>query len=113
LITVPKGAANENSINKNGKLIMFAYVLVNKAVDEIGYSEAAIRAKISDGTWQEFQQWIKAPDGRIMIIIEGVNQWVEAGLESKQHLKAVSKSPSCIKAKGVAKGLSLSPPPLT
>ncbi len=92
---------------------MFDYITVRKAAYELGYTEPAIRAKISNGTWQENQQWIKAPDGKPLIIIEGVNQWVEAGQASKQHLKVVSKSPSCLKAKDVVKGSSSSPTPLT
>ena len=91
---------------------MFEYPTVDKFSAESGYSEKAIRAKMSDGTWQEDQQWIKAPDGRVLIIVEGIKQWVEAGLGSKQRLKVVSKSPSCLKVKGAGKGLSLSPAPL-
>lgn len=91
---------------------MFDYPTINKFAEESGYSESAIRAKMSDGTWQENHQWIKAPDGRLLIIVEGIKQWVETGQVSMQRLKPASKSVSCIKGSAAAKGLNLSPPPL-
>ncbi len=91
---------------------MFEYPTVDKFSAESGYTAPAIRAKISDGTWQEDHQWIKAPDGRVLIIVEGIKQWVEAGLASKQRLKVVSRSPSCLKTRGAVKESSLSPLPL-
>jgi hypothetical protein len=92
---------------------MLDYLTISKYAIESGYSEKAIRSKISEGVWQENHQWIKAPDGRNLIIIEGVNQWVEQGLASKQRLKVASKSFSCLKEKGAGRELNLSPLPLT
>ena len=92
---------------------MLDYLTIGKYSLESGYSEKAIRSKINDGVWQENHEWLKAPDGRNLIIVEGVNLWVEAGLASKPRLKVASKSPSCLKATGVAKESNLSPAPLT
>lgn len=40
-----------------------------------GYTEDAIRSKIKRGEWLEGAVWIKAPDGRILIDIEGFELW--------------------------------------
>ncbi len=53
------------------------YVLIHKFCEESGYSEKAVRRKIEDGVWLENAQFRKAPDGRIMIDVQGVEQWVE------------------------------------
>ena len=38
---------------------------------ESGYSEDAIRGKIRDGVWLEGRVWKRAPDGHILIDVEG------------------------------------------
>ena len=55
------------------------YVTIRKFSSESGYTEAAIRAKIQDGTWMKDYVWRKAPDGRILIDVEGYEAWVEMG----------------------------------
>jgi hypothetical protein len=42
-----------------------------------GYTVKAIERKIEAGVWLEGRQFRKAPDGRIMIDVEGVERWVE------------------------------------
>jgi len=54
---------------------------------ESGYTEDAIRAKIKRGDWLEGFVWIKAPDGRILIDVEGYQRWATAAAFT-QHLKA-------------------------
>ena len=49
------------------------YVLIHKFCEESGYSEKAVRRKIEDGVWLENAQFRKAPDGRIMIDVQGVS----------------------------------------
>lgn len=46
---------------------------------ESGYSKEAIRGKIRDGIWVEGRVWKKAPDGHVLINVEGYNEWVENG----------------------------------
>lgn len=92
---------------------MLRYVTISKFSAESGYSEDAIRTKIRDGIWPEGQVWIKAPDGRNLIDVEGYLQWVETGEALKVHLRAVSKSPSCIRAPGAESESRSSPLPLT
>lgn len=53
------------------------YVTIRKFSSESGYTEAAIRSKIADGTWRKDCVWRKAPDGRVLIDIDGYEAWVE------------------------------------
>ena len=55
------------------------FVTVAKFSAESGYTEDAIRTKIQDGVWPEGDVWIKAPDGRTLINIEGYNEWATRG----------------------------------
>lgn len=52
------------------------YVLIDKAAEMIGYTRAAINAKIARGQWVEGREWIKGPDGRRFISMKGFEQWV-------------------------------------
>jgi hypothetical protein len=40
-----------------------------------GYSEKAVRRKIEDGVWLQGHEFIKAPDGRILVDMEGYHRW--------------------------------------
>lgn len=42
-----------------------------------GYTEKAVRRKIEEGVWIEGKQYIKAPDGHILVSMEGYYAWVE------------------------------------
>ena len=53
------------------------YVLIKKFCEETGYSEDAVNSKIKRGDWEEDKVWIKGPDGRRLINIEGFHQWIE------------------------------------
>lgn len=52
------------------------YVLINKFCADTGYSEKAVRRKIEEGVWLENHQYRRAPDGRILIDVEGYEKWV-------------------------------------
>lgn len=56
---------------------MLRHVTIAKFAAESGYTEDAIRAKIKNGVWLEGVVWVKAPDGRILISIEGYETWVQ------------------------------------
>lgn len=92
---------------------MLRYLTIPKFSAESGYTEDAIRTKIRDGIWAEGQVWIKAPDGRNLIDVQGYEKWVVTGAVLKLHRKAASRSPSCIAAPAVASGSRSSPRPLT
>lgn len=51
------------------------YLTISKFALESGYTENAIRTKIRDGVWREGAEWVKAPDGRVLIDVEGFNAW--------------------------------------
>lgn len=81
------------------------YLTVGKFSSESGYTEAAVRSKIRDGVWLKNQVWRKAPDGRILIDVDGYSSWVEDSEPSTQpraHILVTHHKSS----------KSLSPPPL-
>jgi hypothetical protein len=42
-----------------------------------GYTVKAIERKIERGDWIEGQVWRRAPDGHIMVDLQGYERWVE------------------------------------
>lgn len=61
---------------------MVRYVLIKAfcnpvAVSFMGYTEKAAERKIEEGIWRENREYIRAPDGHIMIDVEGVQRWAE------------------------------------
>lgn len=42
-----------------------------------GYTEKAVRRKIEDGHWLEGKEYVRAPDGHILVDMEGYCRWVE------------------------------------
>jgi len=60
------------------------YLTIGKFSSESGYTEAAIRSKIADGTWLEDRVWRRAPDKRILIDVSGYEEWVEGGAEIRR-----------------------------
>ncbi|WP_139558304.1 MerR family transcriptional regulator [Methylotetracoccus oryzae] len=55
----------------------FKYATIRKFSDMCGYSEEGIRQNIKKGIWREKIHWIRAPNGRILINILGVQAWFE------------------------------------
>lgn len=92
---------------------MARYQTVKKFSEESGYTEAAIRTKMRDGTWKQGAVWIKAPDNRVLISVEGYNAWVEGELESELLPDRALKLVSCSKGSNAASVSLLSPAPLT
>ena len=54
---------------------MSPLMVLAKASEVIGYSQKAIRRKIETGVWMEGYEYIRAPDGRILIDIAGFEKW--------------------------------------
>ena len=92
---------------------MIKYVTIKKFEELTGYTEAAVNTKIRDGVWLEGKVFVKAPDGRNLISIEGYEQWVEMAAGLRKHQNRAMKSPSLTVAFDAAKGPSSSPTPLT
>ncbi|MBK5415593.1 excisionase [Pseudomonas sp. TH31] len=88
------------------------YVTVKKFSSESGYTEAAIRSKIADGTWEKDYVWRKAPDGRVLIDVDGYEAWVEMGAPSqadRANRYRPATSPATLLSKASKRG---SPKPL-
>ena len=58
---------------------MVRYVTIPKFAEMSGYTPAAIRTKIRDGIWRKDLEWRKAPDGRVLVDVDGYHRWVEGG----------------------------------
>jgi len=59
---------------------MTKWVTIKKFCADTGYTDLAVRAKLSQGVWTENVIWRKAPDGRVMINTENFDKWVEGTL---------------------------------
>jgi len=70
------------------------YVTIELAAAVTGYTVEAIETKIKRGVWVEGLEWKHAPDGRRLIDLRGVEQWVEGrtGASSRKGGKSVSTS---------------------
>ena len=53
------------------------YVRVKRFCELSGYTETAVYQKIRAGHWRQGHEWQRAPDGHIMVDLEGVERWVE------------------------------------
>ena len=72
---------------------MIEYKTVRQFASESGYSEEAIRTKISRGVFREDEVWVRSPDNRVLISIEGFNVWVRKGQEFLKEVLTASSSP--------------------
>lgn len=53
------------------------WVLINKVIELIGYTDDAIRSKIAKGVWVVGIHWMRAPDGRLFFNLEAIQRWIE------------------------------------
>ena len=88
---------------------MVNYKTVRQFSAESGYTEAAIRAKMSDGTWTENLVWRHAPDGRVLIDVREYENWVESTNAPK---RMVRRFPRVGTGTSRIEMVSGSPPPL-
>ena len=51
-------------------------VTTNKLSEMTGYSKEAIRMKVKKGVWIKQQHYLKAPDGKLIFIVEMIYQWM-------------------------------------
>jgi len=58
------------------------YVTTNLYAAISGYSANAIRIKIQRGVWAEGREYVRAPDGTILVDREGVQRWVLSNCET-------------------------------
>ncbi|MET0218057.1 MAG: hypothetical protein ABW205_09050 [Burkholderiales bacterium] len=67
------------------KMMTTNYVQIHRFCELTGYTEKAVRLKISEGVWLEGREYRKAPDKHVLISLEGYARWVEG-----ENLKASS-----------------------
>jgi hypothetical protein len=53
------------------------YVTIERFEALSGYTEKAVRAQITRGIWLQDRVFRKAPDGRILIDLQGYAAWAE------------------------------------
>lgn len=56
--------------------------VIPKFCELTGYSVKAVEKKIEKGVWLEGREFHRAPDGRLVIDIEGYNRWVRGEREA-------------------------------
>jgi hypothetical protein len=54
------------------------YVTIELAAEKIGYSPKAIRRKIEEHVWRQGREYRRAPDGRLLVDMQGYEKWVES-----------------------------------
>ena len=59
---------------------------------ETGYSEKAVARKIEDGVWVEGREYVRAPDGRLLIDMDGFEKWARSE-QSTQHRPTFDPQP--------------------
>jgi len=69
------------------------YLTIKRFSAESGYTEAAVRSKISEGVWLINVVWRRAPDGRVLIDVVGYEAWVEQGPAGERRNKTKPGSP--------------------
>jgi hypothetical protein len=55
------------------------HVLIPRAAELTGYTPRAIKEKIAKGVWLEGREYVRAPDGHLMVSLKGYEQWVAQG----------------------------------
>jgi hypothetical protein len=80
------------------------YVLIPVAAAMTGYSPKAIRAKIDKGQWLAGREYVRAPDGRVLVSVTGFSKWVESGHRSQRARLKRSKRPEAPSGMGTNPG---------
>lgn len=70
------------------------FVTIKKFEELTGYSEKATRAKITRGQWLMSDVFQKAPDGRILMDMQGFERWVLHGIPTADELIERRRNPS-------------------
>lgn len=53
------------------------FMLIQAFSRAVGYSEKAVYRKIEDGVWKEGREYLRAPDGRLLIDLVGFERWLQ------------------------------------
>jgi hypothetical protein len=80
---------------------MTRFVRIKKFADLTGYTKEAVEAKIKKGVWLSGREYRKAPDGNILVDMEGYESWVEHAHPPGSNL---GKGPSGSSTRGSESG---------
>ncbi len=53
------------------------YVTIKKFEELTGYTAKAVQSKMARGDWLRDREYLKAPDGRILMDLQGFERWAE------------------------------------
>lgn len=70
-----------NNTNRFG-IVPSRYVRLPLFEALTGYTAKAARRKIEDGVWLEDREYRRAPDGNILVDLEGYQKWVEGARQA-------------------------------
>ncbi len=71
---------------------MVRFVTIEKFESLTGYTADAVRSKIKRGDWLEGAVWMKAPDGRVLVDMEGYEWWVMHGRGASAQLQRAASN---------------------
>ena len=79
MTSVTIGSDDSRKFSRLGEVCLAParYVLLPVANIVTGYTVKAMERKIERGDWQEGKVWRRAPDGHIMIDLQGYQRWIE------------------------------------
>lgn len=82
------------------------FVTIKRFEELTGYSEKAVRSKMTRGDWLEGRVFHKAPDGRVLMDMKGYEEWVLGELPAGFGVQPTqaSRSTSTIAANAAANG---------
>ena len=71
---------------------------------ESGYSEKAVARKIEDGVWVEGREYVRAPDGRLLIDMDGFEKWALGEQRWAEKQQAAVLSPESAASESGSRG---------
>lgn len=67
---------------------MTRHVTIQRAAELTGYTVRAIETKIERGVWAYGKVWIRAPDNRVLIDMQGYEEWAISDFEESKRIAA-------------------------
>lgn len=71
---------------------------------ETGYSPKAVARKIEDGVWVEGREYVRAPDGRLLIDVDGFNRWALGDKLWAEKQQAAALNPASAASESASRG---------
>ena len=71
---------------------------------ESGYSEKAVARKIEDGVWVEGREYVRAPDGRLLIDMDGFEKWALGEQRWAEKQQAAALCPANVASASASRG---------